>query len=141
MKINKGIYIVLFAVALASSKVSAEVKVIAHPSMQSKIDKETIAAVFLGKAKTLPNGTAVVPLDQEEGEKVRDEFYIKVTKKSPAKLKAYWSRLIFTGKGYPSKVVSGDSQVLSRVSSDPHTIGYVSGDTDTSGVKVLLTIR
>jgi len=65
------------------------------------ITTQQAANVFLGKSSSLPDGTKVTPIDQEEGEDPRDEFYQKVVKKDASQLNAYWSRLIFTGKGQP----------------------------------------
>ncbi len=125
-----------------SGQCLAEVKIVVHSSVaDDAVTSSEAANVFLGKTKTLPSGHKTVPIDQEEGEEPRDEFYTKVTKKDASQLKAYWSRLIFTGKGQPPKAVLDDTEVLELVASNPNIIGYVSGDADTSGVKVLLTVE
>jgi len=134
-------YLLVTLVALFSTSVLAEIKVVVHSSVgDSGISVDEAANVFLGKVNSLPSGHKTVPVDQEEGEAARDEFYTKVTKKDAAQLKAYWSRLIFTGKGQPPKAVFDDGEVLDLVSTNPNIIGYVGSGADTSGVKVLLTI-
>ena len=118
----------------------AEVKVIVHSSVaDSSASANVVSDIFLGKAKTLPSKTKVTPIDQEEDEAPRDEFYSKVVGKDASQLKAYWSRLIFTGKGQPPRSYYDDDEVIEMVMDNPNLIGYVSGDADTSGVKVLLT--
>jgi len=137
MKITSA-FILIFSSGIAA----AEVKVIANNSVSdSGLSADTIADMFLGKTNSLPSGHKAVPVDQDEGSSTRDEFYTKATKKDAAQLKAYWSRLIFTGKGQPPKVVADDSDVVAQVSASPDAIGYVSGNTNTAGVKVLLTIH
>ena len=80
----------------------AGVSVVVHPSVElASIQNQIAANIFLGKSSLLPDGTKVIPIDQEEGEEPRDEFYQKVVKKDASQLNAYWSRLIFTGKGQP----------------------------------------
>ena len=119
----------------------AEVKVVVHPSVKdSGITVAQAADVFLGKANALPSGHKTVPMDQGEGRAARDEFYSKVAKKDAAQLKAYWSRLIFTGKGQPPKELSDDAEVLQLVSTNPNIVGYVDGSANTSKVKVLLVV-
>lgn len=110
------------------------------------ISEDDVAKIFLGKTKQLPDGTKVVPLDQDSNTEVRYEFYDKVVKKSVSQLNSYWSRLIFTGKGQPPFAVSGDSEVLEFISSNPNMIGYVDASAlpeamDKINVKVLLTVQ
>jgi len=138
MKYSK-LLIPLLAIT-ASGIIQAEVKVVAHPSMSSaNAPAAAISKIFLGKDKAL-EGTRVIPLDQDEGEAPRDEFYTKIANKNASQLKAYWSRLIFTGKGQPPKAVLDDDEVIELVAANPNMIGYVSGDADTSTVKVLLSV-
>jgi len=130
-----------FAMMMFSVVALAEVKVVVHPSVKdASITAAQAADVFLGKANTLPSGHKTVPMDQNDGQAAREEFYSKAAKKDSAQLKAYWSRLIFTGKGQPPKVLSDDAEVLQLVANNPNIVGYVSGNANTSRVKVLLTL-
>lgn len=129
-------------IMLLSGSALAEVKVIVNSSVtDSSITAEQVMDIYLGKVSNLPSGRKVIPVDQPDGEVVRSEFYKKVVKKDAAQLNAYWARLIFTGKGQPPKMFTDNSEVLQKVSSNPDLVGYVSGNTNTSGVKVLLTIH
>ena len=126
-------------VTLAAVAVQAEVAVIVNSSVSvSSITSDIAADIFLSKMNALPDGTKMVPLDQEEGKKARDEFYSKVVKKDAAQLNAYWSRLIFTGKGEPPKKVADDAEVVALVAANPNMIGYVQASAVTPNVKVLL---
>ena len=113
--------------ALCSSNVMA-VNVIVHPSNDSSLDKNAVSRIFLGKAKSFPNGTSVVPIDQAEGSPATSEFNDKVLSRSASQLKAYWSKLVFTGKGTPPEKIEGDAAVIAKVASTPGAIGYISGD-------------
>lgn len=139
---------VLFFMGIQSaSSASGELAIIVNASNQTNgITADQVASIFLGKTRTLPDGTKVIPIDQFEGEKPRAEFYDKVVQKSQAQLNSYWSRLIFTGKGQPPFAVTSDSEVLEFIASNPNMIGYVDVTTlenmaGISDVKVLLTIR
>jgi len=110
---------------LSCYSVSAEVVVIVHPSNSSSFDQSGISKLFLGKAKSFSDGNQAVPINQEESSSARKEFDSNVLSKSGSQLKAYWSKLIFTGKGSPPKEVSNDSDVIDLISKNPSMIGYV----------------
>ncbi len=120
----------------------ADVVVVTNPAIQATaVSPEQIANIFLGKSNTLPSGEKVVPIDQEEGEAARDQFYQTVVKKDASQLNAYWSRLIFTGKGQPPKAVLDDDEVVEVVGSDKSAIGYISREAVDETVKVLLEVK
>ena len=118
----------------------AEVSVIVHPSNSANVDATAIERIFLGKEKSFSTGTSAVPVNLESSVAEREEFDTKVLDKSASQLKAYWSKLIFTGKGnQPSETsVSG---MIETVSSNPSAIGYVPSSAVTDAVKVIHTIR
>ena len=118
------------------------VVVVVSPALEagSAVTAEQVSNIFLGKSNKLPSGTKVVPIDQEEGENPRNEFYQKVVKKDPSQLNAYWSRLIFTGKGQPPKVVLDDDEVIETIAADTRTIGYISKDAVDDTVTVILNV-
>jgi ABC-type phosphate transport system substrate-binding protein len=67
----------------------------------------------------------VSAIDQPVGSNTRDEFYARVASKSPALLKAYWSKLLFTGRGQPPREVDGNVAVKKLVAETPGLIGYI----------------
>jgi hypothetical protein len=66
-----------------------------------------------------------VPIDLREGSPERDRFYAKITGKTPAQVKAYWSKIIFTGRGQPPKAVPTDVDVKKFVAANAGAIGYI----------------
>jgi ABC-type phosphate transport system substrate-binding protein len=128
----------LLSVALAfSGGLLAEVAVIVHPSNADSISEADIVRIFLGKSKSFPGGAAAVPVNQAEGSAVTEEFNQKVIKKSGSQLKAYWSKLVFTGKGTPPKEVANDAEVIDLVANNPNMIGYIDASQVNGGVKVV----
>jgi hypothetical protein len=65
-----------------------------------------------------------VPIDLREGSPERDQF-AKITGKTPAQVKAYWSKIIFTGRGQPPRAVLTDLDVKKIVSLNTAAIGYI----------------
>lgn len=125
------------ALALFASVAQAEVAIVVHPSNAASIDQSSIARIFLGKMKSFPGAGQAVPLNQSESNAATAEFNSKVLKKSGSQLKAYWSKLVFTGKGTPPKAIVSDAEVIKLVSTNPNMIGYVDSSAVTENVKVV----
>jgi ABC-type phosphate transport system substrate-binding protein len=127
----------LVATTLFASVAQAEIAVVVHPSNAASLDASSLSRIFLGKMKSFPGGGQAVPVNQSEGSSATSEFNSKVLKKSGSQLKAYWSKLVFTGKGTPPKAIGSDAEVISLVSSNPNLIGYVDASAVTGDVKVV----
>jgi ABC-type phosphate transport system substrate-binding protein len=115
----------------------AEIAVVVHPSNASALDSSAISRIFLGKLKSFDGGGQAVPINQESSMPATDEFNSKVLNKSGSQLKSYWSKLVFTGKGTPPKVVANDAEVISLISANPNLIGYIDATAVTGTVKVI----
>jgi len=72
---------------------------------------------------------------------VRDDFYTKVANKSGAQVKAYWAKLVFTGKGQPPKDAGDSAGVKSAVAANPAAVGYVDKSVVDGSVKVVLALH
>jgi ABC-type phosphate transport system substrate-binding protein len=102
---------------------------------------EQVADIFLGQVGRFPDGGEAVPLDQSVGTPLRDEFYAKVTAKGPALVKAYWSKMIFTGRGQPPREAANSAAVRKLVADSPFLIGYVDRAALDASVKPVLVVR
>lgn len=127
------------AFALLSNIAFSDVAVIIHPDNDAQLTTEDIAKIYLGKIKRFPNGNLAVALDRAEGTDVRIKFLESTVGKDETKMKSYWSRLIFTGKGIPPKVVESDQEVRELVSRNPDIIGYIDSSAVDNTVKVIAT--
>jgi ABC-type phosphate transport system substrate-binding protein len=119
------------------TQVSAGVVVIVHPKNPvNEMDAETVQKIFLGKAKSFPSGEIVLPLDQKEDNPLKQAFYENVVNKPLTQLKAYWSKLIFTGKGQPPRAVPSE-EIVDLIARNPNMIAYVNEDQVTDQVKIV----
>lgn len=127
---------------LLAGGVHAEIAVVVSAkSSAGSLSAEQVAAIFLAKTSEFPDGAGqAIPIDQNEGVSLRDEFYQKATGRDAAQLKAYWSRLVFTGKGQPPKAVASSTEVKKLVASTPGAVGYIEKSAVDNSVKVLLTL-
>lgn len=113
----------LLLIALPAS--AGTVVVVSSGNGITELDASVISRIYLGKSSSFPNGSSAVPIDQTEGSAPRNEFSEKVLGKSESQLKAYWSKLIFTGKGTPPKAVGDSSEVKKLIADNPNMIGYI----------------
>ena len=133
-----GFIIIWLAMGLNACEAAAEVvAVVSAKSPVTALTKNQIADIFLGKNNRFPDGSTAVPVDQTEGSAERDEFYLRISGKSSAQIKAYWSRLIFTGRGQPPQEVSNGTEVKKLVIRNPGTIGYIDSKLVDDSVKEL----
>ncbi|MBB1295804.1 MULTISPECIES: phosphate ABC transporter substrate-binding protein [unclassified Pseudoalteromonas] len=126
------------ALSLCSFGALAEVAVIVNPGNANALDAETIKKIYLGKAKSFDNGNKVNPATQN-GTAIADEFNSKVVGKSSSQLNAYWSKLVFTGKGTPPEKFDSDQAVIDFVAANGDSIGYIDSNKATDKVKVIAT--
>ena len=119
----------------------ADVAVIVHPDNPiGSITETYISRIFLGKTESFPDKGKATPIEHKEGSSLKKAFHTGVTRKNPNQLNAYWSRLIFTGKGTPPKVVRNDKKVKSLVSSNTDYIGYIDSANVDGSIKVVFTV-
>ena len=107
----------------------------------SMLSADQVAEIFLFQTNRFPNGNEVVPIDQDLGSPLRDEFYSKVTNRTPALVKAHWARLIFTGRGQPPAEVDGNAAMRRMIAENPGMIGYVERTALDPSVRAVLIVR
>ena len=61
----------------------------------------------------------------------------KVLKKSSKKIKRYWSKRVFSGKGVPPKVIGDDEAMKKWVAQTPNSLGYIDAKTLDSTIKAV----
>ena len=134
-----GFIIIGLSLGFGSAGASAEVvAVVAASNPVSTLSRSQIADIFLGKMIRFPDGRQVVPVDQVENSAAREAFYLKFADKSPAQIKAFWSRIIFTGRGQPPPEVSNGVEVKKFIARHPDAIGYIEQKLVDDSVKVVL---
>jgi ABC-type phosphate transport system substrate-binding protein len=126
VRVPKYILRGVLVLALAAMPVMADVvPVVSAGSAVTALSKEQITDIFLGKMTRFPNGSPAVPIDQTEGEVVRDEFYAIVLGKSVEQMATYWSKIIFTGRGQPPRTVANSLAMKKLIVGNPSAIGYM----------------
>ena len=138
LKIRIAVQLVSLALILACPTVEADVvAVVSSKSAVTALTKSQVADLFLGRSIRFPGGMQAVPIDRDEGTRAREEFYAAFTGKSPAQVKSYWAKMIFTGRGQPPRSVASDAEVRKILEANPQAIAYVERGALDSGLRVL----
>lgn len=133
-----GLVAIGLALGLSSAVTKADVvAVVSAKSPITALSMSQVADLFSGRANRFPNGLQAFPVDQAEGSAIRDEFYNKVVGKTPAQVKSYWSKIIFTGRGQPPPTVSDNIEMKKRIRDNPAAIGYIDRTMVDDSVRVL----
>jgi ABC-type phosphate transport system substrate-binding protein len=103
----------------------------------SSMSKEQAAKIFLKKSTQFEGGLAAAPVDLPSASPVRARFTEVVLGKSPAAVRTYWNRMVFSGIDTPPPEKASDADVIAFVRSTPGGIGYVSAAAELAGVKEL----
>lgn len=120
--------------------VAAEVAVIVHPSNNNSFTQQELESIFMVKKSAFADGSKAAPYYLVADDAVRNQFDEKILGKSSSQLKAYWSKLVFTGKGTPPAELANSAEAVAKVAADPAAIAYVDKSAVTGAVKVVLTL-
>jgi len=126
----------LFLLMLSSAANSQVVVVVAKNSPLETLDDTYIANIFLSRTNRYPNGDKAIPIELTNLT-LRNNFYRSIAGKSPNQLSAYWTTLVFTGRGHPPKSYSDIKQLISRLESQAGAIAYIDNSQVTEDLKVI----
>jgi ABC-type phosphate transport system substrate-binding protein len=131
----------MLAAGLTGANATELAVIVSAHSTAPVLSGDQVAAIFLGQSAKFPDGAAVTAIDQPVGSATRNEFYERVASKNPALLKAYWSRLLFTGRGQPPREVAGNAAVKKLVADTPGMIGYIDSSALDASVRAILVVH
>lgn len=139
MKKIRNILLLCVSALLFSFSSLANVAVVVNTANSATIADSDISRIFLGKAKKFSTGDKITIVNLKYNHETRNEFEKKVLKKSASQVKAYWSKLMFSGKGKPPKELVSDKDILAFVAANSGAIGYVAEGSVDASVKVVKT--
>ncbi len=131
----------LLAGSLHNGAAAEVVVIVSAKSALTTLRADQVADIFLGQIASFPDGVEAVAVDQRIGTPLRDEFYQKVAAKTPPLIKAYWTKMIFTGRGQPPREVSGNAAIRKLVAANPGVIGYIDKAALDPSVKAVLVVN
>ncbi|GAA5173599.1 hypothetical protein GCM10025771_01260 [Niveibacterium umoris] len=117
----------LLTLLFAGEAWAGDLVVISNPAAGiERLRREDVINLYMGRFRQLPSGIAATPVDlaQEAGPQ-KQQFYERLVGRDLAEIRAYWSRLTFSGQASPPMQVGSEAQVLDVVASRVGAVGYV----------------
>jgi hypothetical protein len=112
------------------------VVVMAKDAKVHTLDNQHVANIFLTRTNRFPNGLKAIPIELKNSE-IRANFYEEISGKNPTQLMAYWTTLIFSGKGKPPKGYNNVGALISRLENNLGCISYMSLAQVTDDLKIV----
>ena len=139
----KELLIAIAATVLLVSMPAAaeELLIIANPSTNATapLSVGEIAAFYLLRTTTWPDGSRVIPVNREAGSDARMSFTASVLQEDNASLTTYWNQMHFMGR-MPPVVQQSEQAMLAFIQKVPGS-GYINASTTPINVKVLAHVR
>jgi ABC-type phosphate transport system substrate-binding protein len=136
-----GRLVLAASLAIGSAQAADLVVIVSARSPVAALRADQVADIFLAEANRFPDGGEAIAIDQNIGSPLRNEFYDKVAHRSPALMKAYWTKMIFTGRGQPPREAADNAAVRKLVADNPGMIGYIERSALDATVRPVLTVR
>jgi ABC-type phosphate transport system substrate-binding protein len=135
LRIRIALQILGLALQLSAPAQADIVAIVSAKSSVTHLTPNQVADIFLGRTSRFPDGSPAVPVDLSDG--AGERFYAKIAGKTPAQIKAYWSKIIFTGRGQPPKAVPTARDMKKFIAENIDAIGYMDSAMVDDSVRVL----
>lgn len=132
--------IIMLLLSLSTFAQADLVIVTGSNSSITSLTENEVRQLFSGLLKTI-GGQRVQPLDLPGTAEPREEFYRKVMGRTSEQMRAYWTRLIFTGQGKPPREVSNIGELETLLISSAEHIGYLTESNLTGNMRVLYRLK
>ncbi|MGR8929072.1 MAG: hypothetical protein ACU836_00425 [Gammaproteobacteria bacterium] len=120
------------------SSAERTIVVVTHSnSTLTTLSQDEVTALFLGKYKS-SHDVLVKPFDNTDSH-LRERFYLAIADMSAMRVKAYWSRIVFSGQGRPPKEIS-PADAATVLANETNALTYLREDQVTDDMKILFKI-
>jgi ABC-type phosphate transport system substrate-binding protein len=107
----------------------------------SSITRSELSRIFLKKTGQWPDGTRALPVDLGAASPVRASFSRDVHGRNAGAVKAYWQKMIFSGREIPPAELASAAEVIAFVAANRGAVGYVAaGASPGEGVKAIRVV-
>ena len=135
-------FIVTFLFIIQPSLAEEILVVASKELLESSLTKEQVKEAFLGSKIRSDSGVKIEAIDRKQYPgTLRDQFYLALLGMNSTQLKSYWSRQIFTGRGFPPKLMDDFSAIKKELINNVGSITYISSNEYDSKLKPLYRIK
>ena len=133
--------IILWLGVFISHNSSAEILVVVHASNPTnQLSREQVIDIYMGRNVHFPDGRTAAPVDLAANSLIRETYYGMLINKTVAQVNAFWSRLLFSGRATPPKVLPDTQSVIHFVSQNKNAIAYIDSESWNDSGKVVFRL-
>lgn len=110
--------------------------VVAKDTAINELSEQHVSNIFLAKTESFPDGSKATPIELKN-HPLKDDFYAAISGKSDSQLSAYWTTLVFTGKGKPPKGYRNAAALIENLLDLNGAITYIPQELVTNEMKVI----
>lgn len=96
-----------------------------------EIELDVVRRMYLGQQRDF------IAVNLPEGDKTRERFEQKIIGRTPAQMKAHWSRLVFTGRAWELSILRSDEDIIGFIQANDNAIGYISDASKANGLFII----
>ncbi|QTA91099.1 cobaltochelatase CobT-related protein [Desulfonema magnum] len=116
---------------------AGEVLVIANISVTADtLDRAAVSAIYLGDRTRWDSG-GKIRVVMLRGGPTHERFTKDIVGTTPAKLRRFWKKIVFTGTGTPPKIFKKETDLVKFISNTEGAIGYIDASVSPVNVKVI----
>lgn len=125
-----------------SLEASADVAVVVNPkSAIDHLSREDVVYIYMGRYRTLSDGSPAYPVDLPATESAKTVFYRVLVGRDLEQIATYWSRLVFTGQTSPPRQAASVEAMIRFVAANRGAIGYLDSRDVDGRVRVVLELK
>jgi ABC-type phosphate transport system substrate-binding protein len=136
-RLRWGLAVGLLVLCSGMASAADLVVIVSARNPLTSLRADQVAAIFMAQSGRFPGGEEAVALDQPVGSPLRNTFYQTVAARTPALMKAYWTKMVFTGRGQPPRELANSAAVRKLVADNPAMIAYIERSALDASVKAL----
>ncbi|RKT60788.1 hypothetical protein DFR40_0934 [Azonexus fungiphilus] len=133
--------LVCLGCATAGSALAELVVVVNARSGVAAMTRNEVVNVFFGRNRQFFNGLEALPVDLDDANPKRAQFYKLLIGKDLSDINAYWSRQVFTGRMQAPPRLQSTDEVLKWVVSHPGGIGFIELSRADARVRVVYELK
>ena len=125
MRLLSIVFLLLCMCAIPGVILSAETVAIVHKDCaEQSLSLKDIKNIYVARKRSWANGSKIVICTLNKGDS-HEQFLRQVVSKTPSQFRAFWRKLVFTGKGRMPKVFTNDQEAMAYVAEHLNAIAYV----------------
>jgi ABC-type phosphate transport system substrate-binding protein len=129
----------LLWIASASAE---DIVVVANKKISvDKLSRDQIIDIFMGRNRDISRTETAIPLDLPSALPESELFYSRLTGKTTSEIKAYWARLIFTGRAKPPILAKSQDEAIRIVMEKQGALAYMNRSMINSHVKIVFELN